>query len=107
LPSEANRFIPVRSDADRIHTCVLEEAAGHVLIHDDLHERRDDAWTMKVSSYKKLRLSPEAAVEAARAAGFVCRIEAGPRGMVKSALMPNPSPKLTCSGLRRKHPQAA
>jgi hypothetical protein len=40
-------------------------------------------------------------------AGFVCRIEAGPRGMVKSALMPNPSPKLTCSGMRRKHPQAA
>lgn len=83
LPSEANRFIPVRSDANRIHTCFLEEAAEHVLVHDVLHERNNDAWTMKVSSYKKLRLSPEAAVEAASAAGLLCRIEEGPRGMVK------------------------
>jgi SAM-dependent methyltransferase len=83
LPSESNRFIPVRSDTDRIHTCFLEEAAEHVLVHDVLHERRENAWTMKVSSYKKLRLWPEAVVEAASAAGLVCRIEEGPRGMVK------------------------
>lgn len=83
LPSGANRFIPVRSDANRIHTCFLEAAAEHVLVHDMLYERSADAWNMKVSSYKKLRLSPEAVVEAARAAGLRCSIGEGPRGMVK------------------------
>jgi SAM-dependent methyltransferase len=83
LPREASRFIPVRSDADRIHTCFLEEAGEHVLVHDVLHERTGDGWTMKVSSYKKLRLSPDWVVESAKAAGLDCSIEAGPRGMVK------------------------
>ncbi len=82
LPSGANRFIPVRSDANRIHTCFLEEMAEHVLVHDVLYERGGDAWNMKVSSYKKLRLSPEQALEAAKAAGLRCSIGDGPRGMV-------------------------
>jgi SAM-dependent methyltransferase len=83
LPTGADRFIPVRSDTERIHTCFLEEAAEHVLVHDVLHERQDAGWTMKVSSYKKLRLSPEMVVEEARAAGMNCHLEEGPRGMVK------------------------
>lgn len=83
LPSQADRFIPVRSDSERIHTCFLEEAAEHVLVHDLLHERRDDGWTMKVGCYKKLRLSPEVVVEAARSAGLNCQVQDGPRGMVK------------------------
>ncbi len=83
LPSAASRFIPVRSDADRIHTCFLEDAGKHVRVHDILHERSEEVWKMKVSSYTKLRLSPDAAVEAAKAAGMRCSLTEGPRGMVK------------------------
>jgi len=83
LPQGVDRFIPVRSDAQRILTCFLEESAQHVLVHDVLHESRDGVWTMKVSSYRKLRLSPEFVVEAARAAGLNGRVQKGPRGMVE------------------------
>lgn len=33
------RFIPVRSDHDRILTCFLEYSPGYVTVHDVLHER--------------------------------------------------------------------
>ncbi len=77
------RFIPVRSDADRILTCFLEERAEHVLVHDVIHERVDGSWTMRVSSYEKLRLSPLAVTQSAEAAGMRCSTEAGPRGMIR------------------------
>jgi SAM-dependent methyltransferase len=82
LPVADKRFIPVRSDTERIHTCFLEQMAEHVLVHDILHERGPDGWTMKVSSYEKLRLSPAALRRAAQAAGLRSRIGPGPRGML-------------------------
>lgn len=83
LPKGIDRFIPVRSDADRIHTCFLEEAPEHVVVHDVIHERRAEGWSTKVSSYEKLRLSPDTVVQAAASAGLRCRIDAGARGMVR------------------------
>jgi SAM-dependent methyltransferase len=84
LPRGEQRFIPVRSDQDRILTCFLEELPEHVLVHDVIHERHENGtWNMKVSSYKKLRLSPAALTEAVEAAGMKCTIEAGPRGMLR------------------------
>jgi len=84
LPEGERRFIPVRSDTGRIHTCFLEAQGPRVCVHDILHERRGDAWSMKVSSYAKLRLSPDAVLQAASAAGLRCRVEAGPRGMLQA-----------------------
>lgn len=83
LPVGDRRFIPVRSDTMRIHTCFLEQMPERVVVHDIIHERLDDRWSMRVSSYQKLRLSPAAVIEAAESAGLKCRIEPGPRGMVK------------------------
>ena len=77
------RFIPVRSDDRRIHTCFLEEGPTHMVVHDILHERMDDTWRMKVSSYPKLRLSPQWAVNALRTVGLSPTAGAGPRGMVQ------------------------
>lgn len=51
------RFIPVKSENDRILTCFLEYFADHVLVHDILHEKKDGSWMQKVSAYPKLRLS--------------------------------------------------
>jgi len=77
------RFIPVRSDTDRIHTCFLEEEPDRMLVHDILHERRNGTWSMRVSSYPKLRLSPDEVVRTLEQHGLEARCEPGPRGMVQ------------------------
>jgi SAM-dependent methyltransferase len=77
------RFIPVRSDAARIHTCFLEELPEHMLVHDIVHERDGDSWRMRVSSYPKLRLAPQAVAAMLRQAGLEPETAAGPRGMVR------------------------
>ncbi len=82
LPMDDRRFITVRSDSERIQTCFLEAMEERVRVHDIIHERVHDAWAMKVSSYEKLRLAPEAVLWAAERVGLRCCIEPGPRGMV-------------------------
>ncbi|MEO8463806.1 MAG: class I SAM-dependent methyltransferase [Gammaproteobacteria bacterium] len=77
------RFIPVRSDANRIHTCFLEEQPDHMLVHDIIHERDGATWRMKVSSYPKLKLAPAAFAEALRYEGLEPTVAAGARGMVR------------------------
>lgn len=83
------RFIPVRSDESRIHTCFLEAEPTHMVVHDIVHERAGTAWHMKVSSYRKLRLAPEWAVSALRKVGLSPTLRPGPRGMLQiTALAP-------------------
>jgi SAM-dependent methyltransferase len=82
-PSGDRRFIHVRSDHNRIHTCFLEEGATHMVVHDVVHEPEGSAWHMKVSSYKKLRLSPDWVLSALRSVGLRPTLGAGPRGMVQ------------------------
>jgi SAM-dependent methyltransferase len=82
LPVGNRRFIPVRSDSQRIHTCFLEQMPERVVVHDIIHENGASGWSMKVSCYEKLRLSPEVVVQAAEAAGLNCRSGPGPRGML-------------------------
>ena len=77
------RFIPVRSDANRIHTCFLEEQPDHMLVHDIVHERDGATWRMKVSSYPKLRLAPAAVAETLRYEGLEPTVAPGARGMVR------------------------
>jgi SAM-dependent methyltransferase len=77
------RFIPVRSDENRIHTCFLEAEPTHIVVHDIVHERVGTAWQMIVSSYRKVRLAPEWAVSALRKVGLNPTLAAGPRGMVQ------------------------
>ncbi|MFH9009613.1 class I SAM-dependent methyltransferase [Streptomyces afghaniensis] len=78
-----DRFIPVRSTADRILTCFLDYLNEEtVLVHDLLHTRRGSAWHLKTGSYPKLRLSPQWLTAQCHAAGLdVRRDEAGPRGL--------------------------
>jgi SAM-dependent methyltransferase len=82
-PIGTRRFIPVRSDANRIHTCFLETASTHINVHDIIHERRGDTWQMQVSDYQKLRLSPLWVLEALQKAGLEPKMSQGPRGMIQ------------------------
>ena len=77
------RFIPVRSDEDRILTCFLEYSEDAVTVHDIRHERIGSQWTMQVSSYRKLRLSPDWIVRSLESQGLSVRREAGMAGMVR------------------------
>lgn len=77
------RFVPVRSDDDRILTCFLEYFPDCVTVHDVLHERVECAWQLRVSTYRKLRLSPAWVSAALQARGFTVRIEPGLAGMVR------------------------
>jgi len=82
-PTGDARFIPVRSDADRIHTCFLEEQPRHMLVHDIVHERDGSAWRTKVGSYRKLRLLPATIESMLRQVGLEPATGPGPRGMVR------------------------
>lgn len=82
LPLGDKRFILVRNDLRRIHTCFLEQMAERVVVHDIVHEYGAEGWSQRVSSYEKLRLSPEVVVQAAESAGLSCLCRAGPRGML-------------------------
>jgi SAM-dependent methyltransferase len=77
------RFIPVRSDDDRILTCFLEYQREVVVVHDILHERTAEGWRTRVSHYPKLRLSPQDLMVSLESRGFSVRREAGMRGMVR------------------------
>jgi SAM-dependent methyltransferase len=79
----AQRFIPVRNDADRILTCFLEYSDDSVTVHDILHERAGSQWTMQVSSYRKLRLPPEWVVSCLESQGLSVQREPGMAGMIR------------------------
>lgn len=64
------RFIPVKSDHQRILTCFLEYFPEHVVVHDILHEKAETGWVQKVSSYSRLRLSEPRVAALMRDAGF-------------------------------------
>lgn len=76
------RFIPVRSEAQRILTCFLEYADDTVTVHDLLHQWQDGHWVQRVSSYPKLRLAPAWVAAQLQRHGFVVRISTGAGGMV-------------------------
>ncbi len=77
------RFIPVRSDSERILTCFLEYGDDSVTVHDMLHERSGETWRQRVSAYRKLRLPTDWVVKALQARGLSVRSEPGPAGMVR------------------------
>ncbi|MBK6265275.1 class I SAM-dependent methyltransferase [Marivirga sp. S37H4] len=51
-----DRFIPVRSDENRIMTCFLEYDNDHINVTDILQEKTNEGWKQKISSYRKVRL---------------------------------------------------
>lgn len=76
------RFIPVRSDDYRIHTCFLEYQPDIVLVHDIIHSMVDSTWQTSVSAYPKLRLRPDTFVAAAESHGLSLFHKTVDRGML-------------------------
>lgn len=81
-PRGTGRFIPVRSDADTIMTCFLEDASDHVQVHDLIHTRTAEGWAQRISSYRKLKLAPGVVARLMTSAGFeATQCIPGPRGV--------------------------
>ncbi len=77
------RFIPVRSDSNRILTCFLEYDDEAVTVHDILDEREGSEWRQRISAYRKLRLSPEWVAATLKTKGLRVRNEQGLAGMTR------------------------
>ncbi len=54
---ELDRFLPVKSDENRIFTCFLEYEPESVKVHDILYKRINGNWVLMKSFYRKIRLS--------------------------------------------------
>jgi SAM-dependent methyltransferase len=76
-----DRFIPVRSDGDRILTCFLEDNGDWVTVTDLLHYRNGSEWSLSKSSYQKIKLTLADAVQSAEQTGFRVQSETLPSGM--------------------------
>ena len=78
-----DRFIPVRSDEERIFTCFLEYEPERVRVHDLVYERADRGWRLRASSYLKLRLGERQIARMLIAAGFEILFSENDSGMVR------------------------
>jgi len=56
---DLDRFIAVRSEANRIFTCFLEYEKRHVKVHDLVYVRNEDQWHLRKSYFRKLRISTD------------------------------------------------
>lgn len=84
VPLEGDpRFIPVKSDQNRILTCFLEYFDDKVGVTDLLHEYENGKWIQKVSSYYKTRIAKETAIEILKDSGFEITLEKVEKGVVK------------------------
>jgi len=77
------RFIPVRSDENRVFVCFLEYSDTRVRVNDILHEREGSQWKMNVSSYDKLRIMPEWLDDLLRRSGLAVTRDVNASGMLR------------------------
>jgi SAM-dependent methyltransferase len=78
----ANRFIPVKSDDNRILTCFLEYYDTYIHVNDILHEKVEGRWKQTVSYYKKIRLNKLMIEEILIRLGYKLIAESVKRGMI-------------------------
>lgn len=79
----SQRFIPVRSEPDRIFTCFLDYRSGHVEVNDLLYVRSGDAWKFTSSSYLKLRIGAATTSQLLRDVGFSVEYSSTEQGLVR------------------------
>ena len=67
---DIRRFIPVKSDSQRILTCFIEYFPDKIRVTDLLHVFENGNWVQKVSSYYKTRINREVILEFLQGSGF-------------------------------------
>ncbi|MEP6884893.1 MAG: class I SAM-dependent methyltransferase [Gammaproteobacteria bacterium] len=82
LKDEA-RFIPVRSDSERLLTCFAEYLDVTVTVHDLLYQREGGSWQFTAGSYRKLRLAPQWVAQRLSSLGLDVESDTVPGRMVR------------------------
>jgi len=77
------RFLPVRSEPDRLFTCFLDYHPAHVEVNDLLHERIDGEWKFSASCYRKLRFDAARACALLSADGLSIEHASTEQGLVR------------------------
>ena len=67
---DTQRFINVKNDENRILTCFLEYFEDYVNVTDILHSKENGKWSMRSSSYRKLRISKQEIENILKTSGF-------------------------------------
>lgn len=66
-----DRFLPVRSEPDRIMLCALDyDDLDTVTVNDLVYTRTAEGWELHKSSYPKMRIAPDALAKRIEAAGL-------------------------------------
>ena len=86
VPEGPARFIPIRSEPDRIFTCFLDYRDDVVHVHDILQRRVGDGWEQEISDYLKLRLDPDSINSRLQKAGLVVESRRLVGGMITVVL---------------------
>ncbi len=79
---EEQRFIPVKSDDNRIFTCFLEHHSAYVKVFDIIYEKENGRWIQKISSYKKLIIPRNVVEDYFEDAGFKIEFMGIEKGLV-------------------------
>lgn len=79
------RFIPVKSDENRILTCVLDYEDEYVTVTDLLHSHTPQGWKQEISAYRKVRIAPPEMEKLLVTAGFTVLFQ-GPAGRMVTIL---------------------
>jgi hypothetical protein len=58
-----SRFIPAKSDENRILTCILDYETDFINVTDLLYEKNTDGWEQKISFYRKVRIKQDEIVK--------------------------------------------
>jgi SAM-dependent methyltransferase len=77
-----DRFIPVKSDEDKIFTCFLEYESEHVKVHDLVYEKAESGWNLKKSFYRKCRIALASIKEIMTVIGFRLDVSTLDKGVI-------------------------
>lgn len=77
------RAVMVRADDTRIFDCFLQFGVAAIDVTDMFHEKTAQGWTLKTSTYKKIRLTAEATVKAFKDNGFSLTSQENTDGIVR------------------------
>lgn len=80
-PSDLERFIPVKSDENRILTCFLEDEIDTVKVFDLLYEKSEEGWSLNKSFYRKIKLSSSWLKKEMEEIGYKVELSKLPNGM--------------------------
>lgn len=76
------RFIPVKSESDRIFTCFIENHPKYVEVYDIVNIKSKGNWKQEISSYNKIKIDRQFVISKLTENGFIIEFNELLKGMV-------------------------